>query len=154
MRFFDAIETVRAPAVVRVAPGTTRSHRNEGDEDVEMWAISRQLGRSDATKVDDFWEASPDARQTAAYWKGEDAPEVHSCERAARSQARQPRPPGCRNQSGVLRAARSAISKVWRGASRNIGPPRQEEDIEVLPRASMRTHIHSEDCPGLARRGL
>lgn len=64
MRFEDEVETVRAPAVVRVAPGTTRSHRNEGDEDVEMWAISRQLGRGDATKVDDFWEASPDARRT------------------------------------------------------------------------------------------
>ena len=64
MRFSDAIETVRAPAAVRVAAGTTRSHRNEHDEDVEMWAISRQLGRSDSTKVDDFWEASADARQT------------------------------------------------------------------------------------------
>jgi mannose-6-phosphate isomerase-like protein (cupin superfamily) len=64
MRFEDEVETVRAPAVVRVAPGTTRSHRNEGDADVEMWAISRQLGRGDATKVDDFWEASPDARRT------------------------------------------------------------------------------------------
>jgi mannose-6-phosphate isomerase-like protein (cupin superfamily) len=39
MRFVGTIETVRAPAAVRVAPGTTRSHRNEGDEDVEMWAI-------------------------------------------------------------------------------------------------------------------
>lgn len=29
-----------------------------------MWAISRQLGGPDATKVDDFWEASPDPRQT------------------------------------------------------------------------------------------
>jgi mannose-6-phosphate isomerase-like protein (cupin superfamily) len=64
MRFSDETETVCAPAAVRVAPGTTRSHRNEGDEEVEMWAISRQLGRPDATKVDDFWEASPDARQT------------------------------------------------------------------------------------------
>ncbi len=64
MRFTDAIETVRAPAAVRVAPGTTRSHRNEGDEDVEMWAISRRRGGSDATKIDDFWEASSDARQT------------------------------------------------------------------------------------------
>jgi mannose-6-phosphate isomerase-like protein (cupin superfamily) len=63
MRFGDTIETVRAPAAVRVAPGTTRSHRNESDEDVEMWAISRQLGRGDATKVDDFWDASADARQ-------------------------------------------------------------------------------------------
>jgi mannose-6-phosphate isomerase-like protein (cupin superfamily) len=64
MRFFDTIETVRAPAAVRVAPGTTRSHRNEGDEDVEMWAISRQRDGSDATKVDEFWEASSEARQT------------------------------------------------------------------------------------------
>jgi mannose-6-phosphate isomerase-like protein (cupin superfamily) len=64
MRFGDVIEAVRAPAAVRVAPGTTRSHRNEGDEDVEMWAISRQVGHGDATKVDDFWDASPDARQT------------------------------------------------------------------------------------------
>jgi mannose-6-phosphate isomerase-like protein (cupin superfamily) len=64
MRFGDEVETVRAPAAVRVAPGTTRSHRNEGDEDVEMWAISRQAGGSDSTKVDDFWEASPEARRT------------------------------------------------------------------------------------------
>ena len=66
MRFGDTIETVTAPAAVRVLPGTTRSHRNEGDEDVEMWAISRQLGRADATKVEDFWEASPDAHRTRA----------------------------------------------------------------------------------------
>lgn len=64
MRFGETTETVAAPAAVRVSPGTTRSHRNEGDEDVEMWAISRRLGRPDATKVDDFWEASPDARRT------------------------------------------------------------------------------------------
>ena len=64
MRFRDTVETVRAPAAVRVAPGTTRSHRNEGDEDVEMWAVSKRIDRGDATKVDDFWEASPEARQT------------------------------------------------------------------------------------------
>jgi mannose-6-phosphate isomerase-like protein (cupin superfamily) len=64
MRFDDTVETVRAPAAVRVAPGTTRSHRNEGDEDVELWAISRRLNRGDATKVDDFWQASSGARQT------------------------------------------------------------------------------------------
>ena len=64
MRFGETVETVRAPAAVRVAPGTTRSHRNEGDEDVEIWAISRQLGRADATKVDKFWDISPDARRT------------------------------------------------------------------------------------------
>jgi mannose-6-phosphate isomerase-like protein (cupin superfamily) len=63
MRFGDAIETVSAPAAVRVAPRTPRSHRNEGDEPVEMWALSRQLGKHDATKLDDFWEASPDAAQ-------------------------------------------------------------------------------------------
>jgi len=30
-----------------------------------MWAVSRQLGRQDATKLDDFWVASPKARQHA-----------------------------------------------------------------------------------------
>lgn len=65
MRFGDEIRTVNAPAAVRVAANTPRSHRNEGDEPVEIWAISRQLGRSDSTKLDDFWEASPDARQRA-----------------------------------------------------------------------------------------
>jgi hypothetical protein len=29
-----------------------------------MWAISRKLDRGDATKLDDFWEASPAAAQT------------------------------------------------------------------------------------------
>ncbi|HEY4825881.1 MAG TPA: cupin domain-containing protein [Solirubrobacteraceae bacterium] len=65
MRFGDEIRQVTAPAAVRVAAKTPRSHRNEGDEPVEMWAISRQLGRGDATKIDAFWEASPDARQHA-----------------------------------------------------------------------------------------
>jgi mannose-6-phosphate isomerase-like protein (cupin superfamily) len=63
MRFGDEVETVRAPAAVRVAPRTPRSHRNEGDEPVEMWAVSRQLDHGDATKIDEFWEASPQARQ-------------------------------------------------------------------------------------------
>ena len=63
MRFGDDVRTVRAPSAVRVAPRTPRSHRNEGDEPVELWAISRKLGRSDATKLDDFWEASPAAEQ-------------------------------------------------------------------------------------------
>jgi mannose-6-phosphate isomerase-like protein (cupin superfamily) len=63
MRFGDEIRKVSAPAAVRVAPRTPRSHRNEGDEPVEMWALSRQLGKHDATKLDDFWEASPDAAQ-------------------------------------------------------------------------------------------
>ena len=64
MRCGDEVQAVSAPAVVRVAADTTRSHRNEGEEDVELWAISRRLVRPDATKVDGFWEASPKARQT------------------------------------------------------------------------------------------
>ncbi|MFA4930097.1 MAG: cupin domain-containing protein, partial [Patulibacter sp.] len=63
MRFDDEIATVGPGSAVRVAPATVRSHRNEGDEPVELWAISRRSERSDATKVDDFWPASPDAAQ-------------------------------------------------------------------------------------------
>jgi mannose-6-phosphate isomerase-like protein (cupin superfamily) len=65
MRFGEEVRTVSAPAAVRVSPTTPRSHRNEGEEPVEMWAISRKLGRGDSTKLDDFWEASPQARQHA-----------------------------------------------------------------------------------------
>jgi mannose-6-phosphate isomerase-like protein (cupin superfamily) len=64
MRFGDEVRGVRAPAAVRVAPAMPRSHRNEGDEPVELWALSRQLGHGDATKIDAFWEASPDAAQS------------------------------------------------------------------------------------------
>ena len=64
MRFDDEIRAVEAGSVVRVAPRTPRSHRNEGDEPVELWAISRSDGMDDAHKIDDFWEASPDAAQT------------------------------------------------------------------------------------------
>ena len=63
MRFGDEIRTVRAPSAVRVAPTTPRSHRNEGDEPVELWAVSRRIDHGDATKLDDFWEASPEASQ-------------------------------------------------------------------------------------------
>jgi mannose-6-phosphate isomerase-like protein (cupin superfamily) len=63
MRFDDDVRSVTAGSVVRVAPSTARSHRNEGDEPVEMWAVSRRIDRSDATKIDDFWDASPDAAQ-------------------------------------------------------------------------------------------
>lgn len=63
MRFGDDVRTVAAPAAVRVAPRTARSHRNEGDEPVEMWAVSRRLTRGDSTKIDAFWEASSQARQ-------------------------------------------------------------------------------------------
>jgi len=64
MRFGDDIEQVGPGRAVRVAPRTPRSHRNEGDEPVEMWAVSRKIDHGDATKIDDFWEASPEARQT------------------------------------------------------------------------------------------
>ena len=60
----DTVEEVTAPAVVRVSPGTARSHRNEGDEPVEIWAVSVKDHDRDATKIDDFWEPSPDAKQT------------------------------------------------------------------------------------------
>ena len=63
MRFGDDVHQVPAGSVARAAPGTPRSHRNEGDEPVELWAISRQVDGSDATKVDAFWAASPDAEQ-------------------------------------------------------------------------------------------
>lgn len=64
MRFGNEIKKITAPAAVRVAPHTHRSHRNEGDEPVEMWAISVQRGNKDAVKLDDFWEASPAAAQS------------------------------------------------------------------------------------------
>ena len=63
MRFGDEVKPVTAPAAVRVAPRTARSHRNEGDEPVELWAVSRKLDHSDSTKLDDFWDASPEAEQ-------------------------------------------------------------------------------------------
>jgi len=65
MRFGDEVRTVGPGSAVRVAPRTPRSHRNEGDEPVELWAISRKIDHGDATKIDDFWEASPHARQHA-----------------------------------------------------------------------------------------
>lgn len=64
MRLQEDLRRLTAPCAVRVAPHTVRSHRNEGDEPVEMWAVSRRIERSDATKLDDFWSASPDAAQT------------------------------------------------------------------------------------------
>jgi mannose-6-phosphate isomerase-like protein (cupin superfamily) len=64
MRFGDEIRHVSAPAAVRVGAQTPRScYRNEKDEPAEAWAISRKHGGHDATKLDDFWEASPDAEQ-------------------------------------------------------------------------------------------
>jgi mannose-6-phosphate isomerase-like protein (cupin superfamily) len=63
MRFGDEVRKVGPGEVARVAPRTKRSHRNEGDEPVELWAVSRHLGNEDAVKLDDFWEASPAAAQ-------------------------------------------------------------------------------------------
>lgn len=64
MRFNDDIIKVGPGSVVRVAPKTTRSHRNEGDEPVDMWAISQKSDTRDAVKVEDFWPASAEAKQT------------------------------------------------------------------------------------------
>jgi mannose-6-phosphate isomerase-like protein (cupin superfamily) len=60
----DDVRTVSAPAAVRVAARTPRSHRNEGDEPVEMWAVSPRLGHGDATKLDEFWPASDRASRS------------------------------------------------------------------------------------------
>ena len=64
MRFGEEIRPVPAGSVARIGPGTVRSHRNEGDEPVELWAVSTLRSHGDATKIDDFWEASPGAAQT------------------------------------------------------------------------------------------
>jgi mannose-6-phosphate isomerase-like protein (cupin superfamily) len=63
MRFGDDVVAVRSGTAVRVAPRMPRSHRNEGDEAVEMWAVSRRTSHDAGTKIDDFWGASPDAAQ-------------------------------------------------------------------------------------------
>ena len=63
MRFGDDVQRVSAPAAVRVAAGTPRSHRNEGDEPVDMWAVSPKVDGDQGNKIDEFWEASPDAAQ-------------------------------------------------------------------------------------------
>jgi len=63
MRFGDDIVKVGAGSAVRVAPKTSRSHRNEGDEPVDMWAVSRKIDRSDATLIKKFWPASKKAIQ-------------------------------------------------------------------------------------------
>ena len=65
-RFSDDVATVGPGTAVRVAPRTPRSHRNEGDEPVDLWALSRRIDHGDATKIDDFWEASPTAQQRRA----------------------------------------------------------------------------------------
>ncbi len=63
VRLGDDVTKADPGTVIRVAPKTPRSHRNEGEEPVELWAVSRRIDHHDATKIDDFWEASPDAVQ-------------------------------------------------------------------------------------------
>jgi len=64
MKLGDDIVPVAAGTAVRVAPTTPRSHRNEGDEPVDLWAISVKSAGHDAHKIDAFWEASPLAAQS------------------------------------------------------------------------------------------
>jgi uncharacterized cupin superfamily protein len=63
MRLGDDVQRVSAPAAVRVAASTPRSHRNEGDEPVDLWAISPRSDDDGGNKIDDFWEASDQAAQ-------------------------------------------------------------------------------------------
>ena len=63
MRFGDDVVKVPAGSVARVAPGTPRSHRNEDDEAVDLWAISRKIDFDDAHLIEVFWQASKRAAQ-------------------------------------------------------------------------------------------
>jgi len=63
VRLGDDVTKGDPGTVIRVAPKTPRSHRNEGDEPVELWAISKKIDHEDATLIKTFWEASPDAVQ-------------------------------------------------------------------------------------------
>lgn len=63
MRFGNEVETVGPGSAVRVGPETVRSHRNEGEEPVEMWAVSPVSESDGGEKVEDFWAASPAAAQ-------------------------------------------------------------------------------------------
>jgi mannose-6-phosphate isomerase-like protein (cupin superfamily) len=58
MRCGEDVMHISAPTAVRVDPNTPRSYRNEGDDRVEMWVVSRLLGYSDSIKVPEFWSAS------------------------------------------------------------------------------------------------
>ena len=61
MRCGGDVLALSAPAAVRVDPQTPRTHRNEGDEMVEMWAVSPWLEASDSARIPGFWDPSPDA---------------------------------------------------------------------------------------------
>ena len=64
MRFDDDILKVESGSIVRVSPSVYRSHRNESDEPVEIWAISPVSSSDKADLVRDFWQKSPLARQS------------------------------------------------------------------------------------------
>jgi mannose-6-phosphate isomerase-like protein (cupin superfamily) len=63
MRFGEEVVAVPAGSVVRVAAEVPRSHRNEGDGPVELWAVSLRNEHDRGNKIEEFWEASPRARQ-------------------------------------------------------------------------------------------
>lgn len=63
MKLGDETHEVGPGAIARVAAATPRSHRNEGDEPVELWAFSPKRDGDPGSKIDHFWEASPHARQ-------------------------------------------------------------------------------------------
>lgn len=63
MRCGNEVLTLVAPAALRVDPHVPRTHRNEGDETVEMWAVSPWLQASDSSKLPGFWEPSPNAER-------------------------------------------------------------------------------------------
>lgn len=63
MRFDADIVKVPAGSVVRVASDTKRSHRNEGDIAVDLWAVSRKIDKDDSDFIKVFWEASEKAAQ-------------------------------------------------------------------------------------------
>jgi mannose-6-phosphate isomerase-like protein (cupin superfamily) len=64
MRFGEDVREVSAGSIARVSAETLRSHRNEGDEAVELWAFSPIVDDDGGVKVEDFWPASSDARQS------------------------------------------------------------------------------------------
>jgi quercetin dioxygenase-like cupin family protein len=63
MRLGEDVIAVGAGCAVRVAPETPRSHRNEHDEPVQLWAISPRTKQNTSTKIDAFWSPSPHAQQ-------------------------------------------------------------------------------------------
>jgi mannose-6-phosphate isomerase-like protein (cupin superfamily) len=65
VRHGEDVTEVGPGTAIRVGPTVPRSHRNEGDEPVELWAVSRQVDGDGGHKIDDFWEASPEAEQHA-----------------------------------------------------------------------------------------